>query len=165
MSPDDAASLLVILIILAGAGLFAWFQQGRMRRGADLLRLHLEARNRLLDKVGTSQEFLDFARTEEGRSLLSLPVSPTAPQSQSPAGLRLVQTGIVGMLVGAAFLLQAHQLWRVQYLHSGVEASLDVLRSLDANHWGLFWLAVGLGLFIGGFIARAWSRPAPHPEA
>ena len=83
---SDAFSFFIVMILTLGIGGFiAWTIHQRMRQGADLLRLHMETRNRLLDKFGTTQEFLEFAQTEGGQSLLAPPQIPMAPQVAAPA--------------------------------------------------------------------------------
>ncbi len=165
----DALLFAVVFILTFGIiGFIAWTIRQRINQGADLLRLHLETRNRLLDKFGTTQEFLEFANTESGRSLLAPPQLPTAPQATVPAGLRMIQLGIPSVLVGAAFLVQAYRWRRLAEIMTGQferDARLmDYLYGLQASQRGLLFLAIGLGLLLGGFIARAWSRSTPSSD-
>lgn len=160
---SDAVFLVSILFLIAG--LVTWFLYKKMSRGADALRLHLDTRNRLLDKFGTAQEFLDFANTDAGHTLLAPPQMSEAAHVSIPAGLRMVQVGLVTVLVGASFLLQAHR-WHLlaeatTELHEAGFQRMYLQSSLQASQWGLFALAVGLGLLIGGVIARFWSKPIP----
>lgn len=167
--PSDAFSLFAVMILTLGiGGYIAWTLHQRMRQGADLLRLHMETRNRLLDKFGTTQEFLEFAQTEAGQSLLAPPRLPTAPQVAAPAGLRLIQLGIPSVLVGLAFLVQSH-LWRhfaeaTTGPFEGDFKRMSFLYDLQASQRGLLFLAIGLGLLLSGFVARSWSRPVPFHD-
>ena len=161
-------SLWLVTVLFLIGGLVAWFIYQRMSRGAELLRQHLDTRNRLLDKFGTAQEFLDFANTEAGHSLLAPPRMPTAPQVVAPAVLRMVQAGIVSVLVGGAFLVHSRR-WQLlaEAMTGAFQADfrrMDLLYGLQASHRGLLFMALGLGLLIGGFIARAWSQPTPSGD-
>lgn len=164
MAYDVLLFTVLILLTFGVGGFIVWPVHQRMRQGSDLLRLHLESRNRLLDKFGTTQEFLEFANTEAGQSLLAPPQLPTAPQATAPAGLRMIQAGIPSVLVGVAFLVQSYRWQRLaEVMTRDFERDsrrIDFLYGLQASQRGLLFLAIGMGLLAGGFVARAWSRSA-----
>lgn len=155
------------LQFIAALGLLAylaWLFSKRVHSRSELLRQHLEGRNRFLERFGSGQEFLDFARTEEGHALLEAPQLP-APAKAAPAGLRLFQLGVVAMLVGAAFneVYYASMGWRSANLHLNEEVAWS--HTISAMQWSRLFLAVGGGLMIGGILAalcayvpRLWNR-------
>jgi hypothetical protein len=76
-----------------------------LRLRMEVLKVHAEARLKLLGLVGSVEQLLAFAATEEGRRLLEPPTLP----SQVPHGLRMVQAGVglgvlaLGFLVATGF--------------------------------------------------------------
>jgi len=141
-------------------GFFLWLASKRAFTRADLLRLHLESRNHLVERFASSQDFLEFARSEEGHALLQAPQLPS-PRPPAPAGLRLVQWGLLSMLVSLAFRETYYQAlnWRAANLH--FDAGQEWMSwNTATNAWFCchFFLYAGLALFLGGLLAALVAR-------
>jgi predicted phage tail protein len=98
MNPD-----LIVAVTLPGMfSWFAWLIFTTIRR-FKIAKLQSEVQTKLLDKVASGQELLAYAQTEVGKELLE---SLKVEQRMSPYGriIGAMQTGIIAMLVGAAFL-------------------------------------------------------------
>jgi len=81
---------------------FAWIIFTTIRR-YKIAKLQAEVQNKLLEKVGSSQELMAYAQTEAGRDLLdSLKLERTSPLRGIIGAL---QTGIILLLFGATLLL------------------------------------------------------------
>ncbi len=156
---------LILAILVLAALLGAWLLHQRLRTTADLMRLHLEGRNRLLEKFGTAQEFLDFTRTRAAEALLPPRLGRDHP------GLRLLQAGVVCLLVGGAFLYQAHR-WQALQTLLQAQRGQDLRMSnfirdtytqyaMNTSQWGLVWLAFGVGLLAGGAVEWTWVKRRP----
>ncbi|MGA9980521.1 MAG: hypothetical protein WBQ08_18015 [Candidatus Sulfotelmatobacter sp.] len=99
MNPD-------IIVAFTLPGMFAWFAWlvfSTIRR-YKIAKLQSEVQTKLLDKVASGQELLAYAQTEVGRELLE---SLKVEQRVSPYARIIVamQTGIIALLVGCAFLV------------------------------------------------------------
>lgn len=145
-------------------GFLAWLYAQRVASRSGLLRLHLEGRNRLLERFASAAEFLEFARSPEGKALLEAPQLP-APAKAAPLGLRMFQLGVVAMLVGAAFneVFHASVNWKAANLALDPQQAWS--HALSALQWSRLFLAVGGGLMIGAllaglaaFLPRLWGR-------
>jgi len=98
MSPD-----IIVAFTLPGTfSWLAWLIFSTIRR-YKIAKLQSEVQTKLLDKVASGQELLAYAQTEVGRELLE---SLKVEQRVSPYGriIGAMQTGIIALLVGSAFL-------------------------------------------------------------
>jgi len=115
------------------------------RRLDRLAKMQHELQNKVIDKLGTSQEMVDYLGTDPGKRLFDAP----AIDRGSPYGriLGSVQTGIILVLAGAAFLLvpQLAQIGDV-----GEEAGFIFV--------GVLTLALGLGFLISAYAAHVLSK-------
>jgi hypothetical protein len=94
---------LQLALALGFTGFLAWLWFRKARAQAELLRLHVEGRNRLLERLESPQALLDFAATEVGACLLTPPRLQVAPAASKPEGLRLIQAGLVTLFAGFGF--------------------------------------------------------------
>jgi hypothetical protein len=105
--------------------------------------------NRMLDKFGTAQEFVEFLKTPEGRSYMMVAVDKGG-DSQPAKILGTIKWGIVTLTLGAAFLVLA--------------ATFDD----DLVVPGAILLSIGIGLIANGIIAvrlaRSWGLMKGHGE-
>lgn len=145
----------------------AWLYAKRVTSRGELMRLHLEGRNRLLERFASVQEFLDFARGPEGQALLAAPQLP-APPKAAPQGLRMFQLGVIALLVGAAFneVYHASMNWKAANLVLNEQQAWS--QALSALQWSRIFMATGGGLMIGAVLAvlvdvlpRLWDRKRP----
>jgi hypothetical protein len=98
MNPD-----IIVAFTLPGTfSWLAWLIFSTIRR-YKIAKLQSEVQTKLLDKVASGQELLAYAQTEVGRELLE---SLKVEQRVSPYGriIWAMQTGIIALLVGSAFL-------------------------------------------------------------
>jgi hypothetical protein len=95
--------------IIVSLGFFATIAYVAMvinrRRQAQASSL-ADIQTRLLDKFGSSREFVDFLQTDGGKTFLT-PLSTSAVSTPKERILRSVRTGIVVSMIGAAFLVLA----------------------------------------------------------
>lgn len=164
------ANALTFIAALGLLAFLAWLFSKRVHTRSELLRLHLEGRNHLLSRFASTQEFLDFARSEEGRRVLEAPQLPT-PAKAAPAGLRLIQLGIVSILCGVGMNRVFHMSmnWRAANIRMNefneMAAWNDALTHL---WWSNLFTFVGAGLLMGGLLAAGaayLSRRKARPES
>ncbi|HEX4823246.1 MAG TPA: hypothetical protein VFV19_02935 [Candidatus Polarisedimenticolaceae bacterium] len=116
---------------------------------ADLKLREFEIRHRVFEKFADSQAFLDFARSEEGRRLLSA----TAEPARNPwrAGLGLLSVGLlvlalgIGAKISSANLPEGKELW-------------ERLAKQNMATWGTLSLCAGIALTASGVLARWLDR-------
>ena len=68
----------------------------------------IESFNRLIEKFGSAKEFAEFAQTAEGKKLLDDPSPPPNPLTKV---LRFLQAGVLFIMAGAAYWINA---WRLR---------------------------------------------------
>lgn len=100
MDPHLSGTL-EVSAFFALVGFIAWLIAKHAQARREPLRQHYETRNRLLERFQTPQELLEFARTEEGRSLLD---APPSPRDKRPAAwFLLLLSGLISLAAGSAF--------------------------------------------------------------
>ncbi|MGA7615347.1 MAG: hypothetical protein WBX15_09205 [Thermoanaerobaculia bacterium] len=126
---------IVLFITLFSMISFVVWVGGRTRR--ERIRSMTELQNRMLDRFATAAEFVDFARTEEGRRFLE---SATKDRWSPASGiLWSVRLGLVGALLGIGFL--------VLYF---VETDFVIP--------GVLVLAIGLGFLMSAAVSQKLVR-------
>lgn len=125
-----------LAIVCALVGVILYLVARHVRAQADVLRAHLEGRNRLLDRFGDAETFLAFARSDEGRMILRPP--ELAAGISRPPGLRLLQSAIVCLALGVGF----------RFYTGGQEAQAV----------GVVLLAAGVGQALAGVLAWFTQR-------
>ena len=98
MNPD----IIVAFTLPAMFSWLAWLIFSTIRR-YKIAKLQSEVQTKLLDKVATGQELLAYAQSDVGRELLE---SLKVEQRVSPYAriIGAMQTGIIALLAGSAFL-------------------------------------------------------------
>ena len=140
--------LVVALTIAAGAIAIALAIRWHTSRSELRLR-EFEIRHRVFEKFADSQAFLDFARTEEGRRILS--VSPAAERKPRRASFGLLSVGLlvfslgVGAKIAAADVSDVHEAWQ------------QIARQNLAT-WGTLSLCAGIALTASGALALWLDR-------
>ena len=150
---------LQITCALGFVAFMAWLWFLRAQAQTELQRLHLEGRNRLLERFDTPQALLDFAATEAGRSLFG-PLSSTQAETVASRheGLRLIQVGIVSLFVGLGFRFTFYLAmnWRAANIRMN---EIDAFgRALRLWQWGQVCTWAGVALILCGLLAAllAW---------
>src|SRR5262245_18323706 len=139
----DLTNIVVLLGFLA-AIVAGWrYLMNRGRRAHEAGRRRAEMLERLVEKFGSAEELVTFARSSEGRQFLA--ATDTAAVSQRRI-LRLFQAGVVLIAVGIALLVNAARMAP----EPGVARAGSVA---EANWWGTVSLCLGLGLMVIGGIS------------
>jgi hypothetical protein len=132
---------LMYIIILLGffitAGWIVWVDSRRRQAG---MKAQSEFRQQLLAKFGSSAEFTEFLKTEEGRSFLNASFrNPDAPLERI---IRSVQVGVVLVVAG------------------GVSSLLGLIAPVPGlpTGLGLAALATGIGLLVSSGVAHRLSK-------
>ncbi len=138
---------LLVLMILVMWILLLVFRRSQM--AMDLYKLQLQHRSQLLDKCATAEELQAFSESEAGRKLLAPPQGPAA--STPPAGLRLMQAGLVCVLLGLAFF------WLAPH-YQGLTDPNDLRKVGEFRYWGALFTAAGAGQLLAGLLGRLSAR-------
>ncbi|HRC86419.1 MAG TPA: hypothetical protein PK413_12490 [Thermoanaerobaculia bacterium] len=144
----EELALIVGIFLLSSLGVLVWRRALRAR--AQLQMRRLEVLEKVVERLGTAEEFVALARTEEGKELLA---------SGSPAwDLRgrlvvLLVLGVVLLAVGVGLHLNAASLATARLppevtTPTLVEAMAQDLAAHreDASWWSNVTMAVGVGL-------------------
>ena len=125
------------------------------RRWTKIFNQQSEAHHKLLEKFGTSEELLNYMRTDSGKRILEL-----TPPSSSMGGLprsspvaRILtplQSGVVFALVGIGFLLLMRS--------AETNAALDLGRPAPFLVFGMLSLVLGIGLIVSAGLSWAFAR-------
>jgi hypothetical protein len=117
-----------------------WFVLGTIRR-YKTAKLQLELRNRLLDKLGSSQEVLGYLQTDAGKQFLGpLTAEQRTPYSRIIGALEI--SAILVLFGGALLLLRSSV--------AGSEQGFVV--------FGALILALGLGFGLAGGVSYLLSK-------
>lgn len=108
--------------------------RARMKR----VELMTELQNKVLDKFGTSTEFVDFVKTPEGRQWMSN--STESRTRQADRILSSLRWGLIAAAFGGAFLL------------------LAVFEERDLIYPGLLIGSIGVGFLLHSFLAAKLAR-------
>jgi hypothetical protein len=146
------------IMMIAAAALAGWVLWLLYKRHELRARLKLEraaALNRLIEKAGTSQEVVDFLKSETGNRLFDEP----APEAQSRTHLvRFIAGGVILALLGAAFLMSA----RLATANLGTNPDLNVIREvLEKKEWAILFLSLALSLWLVALIYHVMTRRRP----
>ena len=163
--PPMLFETLQIAVLLGFMAFLARLWSRRAERRADLLRLHLEGRNRLLERLDTAQALLDFAATGPGRALLEPPALAEAAPQPRREGLRLVQAGLVALFVGLGSRSTYHLAmnWRAANLHLNETEAFR--RALNLWQWSEVCTWMGAALLLCGLLSALLAHLARRREA
>lgn len=148
------AILIPISLFVAIAVTIIWVTSASNRRREVETRAQAEVHNRLIEKFGTSKEFVDFMQTDGGKVFLKpLPVTnPAAPYRKI---LTSITAGVILTMFGIALLV----LHAVAFDHD--EGALG---------GGIIMLMIGIGFLLSAAISyrlsKAWGiLQGRSPEA
>ena len=145
MHSMEVLAPMIVTIVMMFA--IAWITKfvSTNRRLDRLAKMQHELQNKVIDKLGTSQEMVDYLGTDPGRRLLDAPsIERGSPYSRI---LGSVQAGIILVLAGAAFLLVPQM---TQIGDVGEEAGFVFVGALT--------FALGLGFLISAYAAHVLSK-------
>lgn len=147
----DSMTQDTILFVIGAAliGWILWLIYKRQQHRTELQARHFELFNRTVDKFGTSQEFVSFLQSKEGQTMLY--AQTPAKQAKWRTQLRFIQVGIILILIGVAFLLNA-----MQYVGN---PDINFIHKVeDFRFWGVLSIGSAFGLFIIAFVTNIWER-------
>ncbi len=151
-------------VLFAFIGFILWLVSRKVRTQDEVLKLHLEGRNRLLERFADANALVAFAATTEGRALLQPPDLPLA-EPRLPAGVRMVQSGIVALALGGGFeYLGASWIRRADLARGNFLDSRLLLDGQGYEMAGVLLLCGGAGLIIAGLLAWWWQQRDARPR-
>jgi len=148
------AILIPITMFVAIAVTIIWVSSVSNKRREVEARSQAEVHNRLIEKFGTSKEFIDFMQTDGGKTFLK-PVAAANPAAPYRKILASVTTGVIVTMFGVALLL----------LHLfAFDHEEGVLGG------GIIFLMIGIGFLVSAAISyrlsKAWGiLRGPSSEA
>ena len=144
------AIIFVALLALGGWVVWLFFRRFQTHTRARLHRT--EVFNKLIEKFGSTKEFVEFIQTAEGKKLLEDPVAQ--PRDPLAKILRFLQAGILFVAIGCAYFFNASR-WKdlteaqdPNYYH----------QMMDANYWGTLAIFLGVGLIVVAGISYLFVR-------
>ena len=137
--PEIHEETLMAVAALFLAGWVIWLVFRRSQLTTQLRLNRTETFNRLIEKFGSTKEFIEFAQSEEGKKLLAdTPASIPNPLTKV---LRYIQAGVLFIIVGIAYFINAGR-WQFindpNYFH----------KAEDFNSYGTIAMLLGVGLLI-----------------
>ena len=137
---QDAALWFMVLGVSIGSFVFVgWIVWLGVRQQRSRQENEIELRARMLDKFGTSEEFVGFMQTDAGREFLETSGVKTGKSMRQKA-VSSLSTGVILILLGAAFFFINDRMGG-----GGMLFPAAILT------------AIGIGLGISGFIYSRFS--------
>lgn len=102
--PDDLIPILAILTIFPGIVVVFWLVFSTFRR-MKVARIQAEVHSKLIEKIGSSQEFLTFLETDSGKKLVASIGIEQPNRNPYNRILASVQAGVILVCVSIAFLI------------------------------------------------------------
>ncbi len=141
MNPDAIVNITLPFMLVGIAALVAWGAVAHQRQKAR--QAQIEAQTRLLDRLGSGQELLQYLQSEAGqRFLSSATIEHRNPYGQILGG---TTSGIVTLVVGLAFLFLR-----------GTLPDPDAVRGLTLL--GGILTALGIGFLLSSVAAYVLSK-------
>jgi len=111
-------------------------------RKSRIIKAQIGIREKILEKIGSGQEMMDFMKSEAGKGMLEpLPTETTTPQGFSRI-LRAMQAGVILAVLGAGILL----------LNSAMQVDEEV------TMLGGLVLALGIGFLLAAAASYVLSK-------
>ncbi len=143
MQSQDLAPVLVAFVFMMAVAWIVWVVSGNQRR-KRVAEIQREMHMKLFEKFGTSQELLDYLKSEAGRRFLD---SATIEHAR-PTGriLGSIQTGLTLLVTGLGLL----------FLHGRLPSWSD-----DTLVFGVLAVALGIGFLLSAgvsyWLSKAWG--------
>ena len=149
---EDVINAIMFAALLSLGAWIVWLFFRRFQTHTQA-RLHrTEVFNKLIEKFGSTKEFVDFVQTAEGKKLLEDPVAQ--PRNPLAKILRFLQAGILFIAIGGAYFLNANR-WKdlkeaqdPNYYH----------QMMDSNYWGTLATSLGVGLLVVAGVSYLFVR-------
>ncbi|HEV8538131.1 MAG TPA: hypothetical protein VGR15_04315 [Bacteroidota bacterium] len=161
-SIHEETIMFVALVALAGFVLWLLFRRYQVISQARLQRV--ETFNKLIEKFGTTQEFIEFVNSEQGKRFLEDPL----PQQMHPRKtvLRFIQTGVILAAVCVAFLIKWMQL--ETFLTTQTPPDINwINEAMDYEYWTWLSGAVSVGMIVlaivTNFFTKKWRVDSSSP--
>ena len=104
--PDNLVAIVAIVMIFGGLPAIFWVVFSTIRR-LKVARAQAEVHTRLIEKVGSTQDFLTFLGTDAGKKLVDSIGIEQPNRNPYTRILTSVQAGVILVLLGVAFLILA----------------------------------------------------------
>ena len=140
--PHDVVPIIAILTIFPGIVTVFWLVFSTFRR-MKVARIQAEVHSKLIEKLGSSQDFLTFLETESGKKLVASIGIEQPNRNPYNRILASVQAGAILVCVGIAFLL-------IGVNFSDVAEGFKILGGLG--------LALGIGFLISSVLYYRMSK-------
>lgn len=102
---------------------------------------------RVVDRLPSTDEWIAFVRSAEGRELLHGPTSAWTAANPRRSVIRFVQSGILILCVGIALLVSAMR-------YAGATDMNFINEATNLRYWGTAGVALGVGLLIVAFVSN-----------
>lgn len=135
---DITVAMIPIVTTITMAAMVAFIVGVAGRTKARRIEAMSSMQNRMLDKFGTAQEFVDFLQSPQGREFLGKTTEAQVHPAQRIMGS--ISKGIVLSLLGLGFII----------------LSISVERGLVVP--GVLVLAIGLGFLVSAVVSLRLSR-------
>jgi hypothetical protein len=143
----EEAIMIVAVPVFAAWALWLVFRRYQLQVQARMQRT--ETFNRMIDKFGTSSEFVDFLQTETGRKFLEDPA--TSPAHPMAGVRRSIQGGTILFVLGGALFVNA--------LRLRGETDINYVRqAMGLNYWGTIFIGCGVGLLVAAALSHALAK-------
>jgi hypothetical protein len=140
-------------IALVGWVLFLLFRRQQMHLQARMKRT--EVFDHLIEKFTTSQEFIEFLKTDEGKKLIEDPLKQ--PTNPSKAVLRFLLAGVVFAALSYAYIAHSNEL--NSYIHSIPDPDInEVHKVMDFHAWGTLTMALAGGMFVMAAVTKLLAK-------
>lgn len=149
MVPEDLAMIIVFGVIgLAGL----WLLYKRQQSNAAARSKELDLRREVIAKFTSAAEFVEFARSEEGKNFFLGPAE--APRMRF---VRSITASVLSALAGIAMFFNGYA-WR-----HGTDIN-DITKTQDYYYWASLCIAASLGLLTHALLMRSATRSGKRPE-
>lgn len=142
---ENLTPIVAILSVFGSTAFIVYLFAAAMREQRRL-KLMTEFHSRLLDRVGSTAEFVQFLQTEGGAKFLNSLTVDRGPGSR-PADriVRAAQTGIVVTMLGVGFLISGGLIY-------------DVEGRTVSSVFGVLLIALGVGYLLSSVAAHRLSK-------
>ncbi len=132
-------------------GFLIWLFFRRKQFMINLEYHRLETLNKLIDKYGSSAEFVSFMQSDAGKRLLLSPEKEAPASNGKTIVLRFIQAAVMIFVLGAGFMAGAGQ-----YGNSNDIGNIQQVH--DMEYWGVMCFMLAIGLGIVSMVTYGWYK-------